>query len=144
MKLLQILTEELQVDYELYTVPDGAFGGYSNGTWNGIMREMYLRKADIGVQGLTPTSQRLRDVDFTVSFVDTYLAILRLKKSELSPINWRFLDGLEVSLLVAVLVSSFLAAICIYIFENVRYIFQRKPRVSSGEIMSYIWINIST
>ena len=67
----------------------------------------------------------------------SHFAILREKTSALSPINWRFLEGLEVPLLVAVLASSLLAFF-IYIFENVPCIFRIKPGVSSGEIMSYV------
>ncbi|XP_057309860.1 glutamate receptor ionotropic, NMDA 1-like [Hydractinia symbiolongicarpus] len=118
--LLKLICNEWQINFELYIAEDGAFGALTNGTWNGIINEVYSGKADIGVQGITPTAERNKVVDFSEGYRYNYYFIIRrtaLKK--LSFFNYKFLEPLDALLLLMMVASSIILQVMLFLFENV-------------------------
>ena len=139
VEIIALVMKDLELPFEIYMVKDGLFGGYINGTWNGIINEVYTNRADIGIQGLTATAQRYKDVDFTVGFTNTAVCVIKRKATTtLAPINWKFLELLDVSLIMALLVSSFITTVSIFTFENIGYLLHTRSHFASREIFSYI------
>ncbi|XP_057309339.1 glutamate receptor ionotropic, NMDA 2A-like [Hydractinia symbiolongicarpus] len=118
--LFMLILKEWQVNVELYIAEDGAFGAIKNGTWNGIINEVYSGNADIGIQALTPTVERIKVVDFSKGYQYSYFSIIRrttLKK--LSFITYEFLEPLDDFLLIIIAASSIILQIMLFLFENV-------------------------
>ena len=54
--LLIKMAEKLAFTYEIYEVEDKAWGGkYSNGSWDGLMRDLITMKADMAMTSLKIT-----------------------------------------------------------------------------------------
>lgn len=117
--LLTLIANDWHIKFKLYIAEDGAFGGVKNGTWNGIINEVYSDKADIGIQGITQTSQRQHVLDFSVGFQHSHFAIIRRTIQEENLSLWKFLDPLENLLLVMVVVTGIIVQIVLFFFENV-------------------------
>lgn len=136
--MLQI-AKRLDVDLNIYIVPDGQYGGLSNGSWNGIINEVYSGRADIGVQGLTPTTQRSEVVDFTDYFMLSYIGIIRRNEQEKLPVvNWVFLRTLKTDLLIGLLVAFVTVFVFMFVYENLLFILYKQNYYASREAFSYI------
>ncbi|XP_049528884.1 glutamate receptor ionotropic, kainate 2-like [Dermacentor silvarum] len=82
MDLLREISVSLGFRYQLRLVRDGAYGAQdSRGHWNGVMRELIDKEADLAIGDLTITSQREQAVDFTMPFMTLGVSIL-YKKTE--------------------------------------------------------------
>ncbi|XP_057309039.1 uncharacterized protein LOC130647266 [Hydractinia symbiolongicarpus] len=137
--LLKLISNEWKVKFELYIAEDGLFGGFNNGTWDGIINEVYSDNADIGIQGITPTAERSKVVDFSESFQYTYISIIRRTTLEkLSFINYEFLEPLDNILLVVIIISSILLHIMLFLFENVSVrLLKTGERFAWRDVFSY-------
>ncbi|XP_065285154.1 glutamate receptor ionotropic, kainate 2-like [Dermacentor albipictus] len=80
--LLREISVLLGFRYQLRLVRDAAYGALdSEGQWNGMMRELVDKEADLAVGDLTITSEREKAVDFTMPFMTLGVSIL-YKKTE--------------------------------------------------------------
>ncbi|XP_031550867.1 glutamate receptor 2-like isoform X2 [Actinia tenebrosa] len=66
--ILDQLARDLGFKYEINFSPDKAYGALINGEWNGMIRQLIDRKADMAVAALTVTESREKVVDFTVAY----------------------------------------------------------------------------
>ncbi|EFX79320.1 hypothetical protein DAPPUDRAFT_319599 [Daphnia pulex] len=62
--------------FEYVEPPDGAFGAFVNGSWNGLVGLVVRGKIDIVATALSVTYPRSQVVDFTFSFSDDPMALL--------------------------------------------------------------------
>ncbi|KAK3090570.1 hypothetical protein FSP39_012761 [Pinctada imbricata] len=86
--LLKIMSEEMRFDYELYEVPDKTWGlkDQRTGQWNGLIREIVERKADMVLTSLKITPKRSEAIDFSLPFLETGITILvSIRKGNISP-----------------------------------------------------------
>ncbi|KAJ8317865.1 hypothetical protein KUTeg_002956 [Tegillarca granosa] len=76
--LLRLLSDEMAFDYDLFEVPDKSFGVENpiTGQWNGLIRLLQDKKADMVVGSLQITPKRSEQVEFSVPFLGTGLAIV--------------------------------------------------------------------
>uniref|UniRef100_A0A5K3FZK0 Lig_chan-Glu_bd domain-containing protein n=1 Tax=Mesocestoides corti TaxID=53468 RepID=A0A5K3FZK0_MESCO len=75
MDLLIELMKDLNFEVELYEVKDRLWGGWTKDGWNGLVRELMDRKADMAITSLKITPNRSEQIDFSVPFLDTGIAI---------------------------------------------------------------------
>lgn len=121
IELLQYIIRKIDVEYDLYVVEDSTFGGFINGSWTGIINDVYSGKADVGVQGLSVIAHRQEYIDFTAPILHSYLGIVRRANEERTElINWIFfVNFLRTDLLVAFIVAFLINFLVIFICENV-------------------------
>jgi glutamate receptor, ionotropic, invertebrate len=69
--LINKMQQNLKFKYELEVVPDGNYGNYDPDTkkWNGLVRHLLDRKADLAVADMSITYERKTAVDFTMPFM---------------------------------------------------------------------------
>lgn len=70
--LLDAIAINLGFQYELYFVPDGKFGAENTTTneWNGLVREIIDKNADLAVAAMTINYARESVIDFTKPFMN--------------------------------------------------------------------------
>lgn len=57
---LILIMRDISIPFVIYNVEDNNFGSFKNGSWNGMVNDLYVGKADISMQSLTITSERLQ------------------------------------------------------------------------------------
>lgn len=75
------IAKVLNITYRIDIVPDGNYGNLNEetGEWNGVVRHIMDRKADIGACDLTITYERRTAVDFTMPFMTLGISVLYAK-----------------------------------------------------------------
>ncbi|CAH0390022.1 unnamed protein product [Bemisia tabaci] len=76
--LLQKISDMVRFDYTIELVPDGKYGvfDYETGEWNGIVRQLMDKKADLAVGSMTINYARESVIDFTKPFMNLGISIL--------------------------------------------------------------------
>ncbi|CAB3397418.1 unnamed protein product [Caenorhabditis bovis] len=115
--LLNKLATDIGFTYTLYKVRDEKWGLKSETGWNGLIADLMHNKADMCVTSLKLNSERARDIDFSLPFLDTGISIIvKIRSGVLSPTA--FLEPFEYSTWVIILfVCIHVAAISIFAFE---------------------------
>ncbi|CAH1400969.1 unnamed protein product [Nezara viridula] len=93
MDLIDEIARDLNFDYKFYLAPDGAYGSFNKETkqWNGLIKELRERKADLAICDLTITYERRSAVDFTMPFMNLGVSILYSKPTKQPPDLFSFL-----------------------------------------------------
>ncbi|CAJ0588131.1 unnamed protein product [Cylicocyclus nassatus] len=115
--LLNKLANDIGFTYTLYKVRDEKWGLKTDSGWNGLIADLINNKADMCVTSLKLNSERARDIDFSLPFLETGIAIIvKIRSGVLSPTA--FLEPFEYSTWVVILLVSIQgAALSIFIFE---------------------------
>ncbi|XP_068908898.1 glutamate receptor ionotropic, kainate 2-like [Tenebrio molitor] len=81
MDLIDGICKLYECNYEFELVPDNNYGKYDPKTkeWNGLIRHLLDRKADLAICDLTTTYERRKAVDFTNPFMTLGISILYAK-----------------------------------------------------------------
>ncbi|XP_003706416.2 glutamate receptor ionotropic, kainate 2 isoform X2 [Megachile rotundata] len=95
--LIEEISKLLKFKYEFELVPDGNYGSYVKETkqWNGLIRRLLDRDADLAICDLTITYERESAVDFTMPFMNLGISILYRKPEEKEPDLFSFLSPLS-------------------------------------------------
>ncbi|KAK0408937.1 hypothetical protein QR680_004250 [Steinernema hermaphroditum] len=115
--LLNKLASDIGFTYTLYKVRDEKWGLKTEYGWNGLIQDLINNKADMCVTSLKLNSERARDIDFSIPFLETGISIIvKIRSGVLSPTA--FLEPFEYSTWFSVLILSIQgAAWSIFIFE---------------------------
>lgn len=106
--LLDEIATMLHFDYEIFPVADGKFGNMDDkGNWNGMVKELVEKRADIGLGSLSVMAERENVIDFTVPYYDLVgiTILMRLPKAETS--LFKFLTVLENDVWLCILAAYF-------------------------------------
>ncbi|XP_050099710.1 glutamate receptor ionotropic, kainate 2-like isoform X2 [Anopheles aquasalis] len=78
LELIDGISKILGFQYRMELVPDGKYGSYNKVTkkWDGLVKHLLDRKADLAVCDLTITYERRTAVDFTMPFMTLGISIL--------------------------------------------------------------------
>ncbi|XP_064489101.1 glutamate receptor ionotropic, kainate 2-like [Ornithodoros turicata] len=99
--LIREIANILHFNYEFRLVRDGAYGSRDpKGAWNGMIRELIDREADLAIADLTISYIREEAVDFTMPFMTLGISIL-FRKPELEQTLLFFLTPLSVDVWVS-------------------------------------------
>ncbi|KAL3311862.1 Glutamate receptor ionotropic, NMDA 2B [Cichlidogyrus casuarinus] len=83
--LIQMM-KDLDFDVDMYEVPDGYWGGLTDSGWNGIVKEILDKKADMAVTSLKITPKRSEKIEFSVPFLETGIGFLvAVREGAISP-----------------------------------------------------------
>ncbi|XP_038053842.1 glutamate receptor ionotropic, kainate 2-like isoform X2 [Patiria miniata] len=116
--MLELIADEMNAKYELYLVPDGNYGGKNeDGTWNGLIGEVYYGRADLAVAGMVINSDREEVVDFTKPYMNYGVGILMQKPQKKTNV-FAFLEPLHIQVWGCVLASLFVVGVLIYIVDR--------------------------
>lgn len=83
--------------YRIEPVPGNAYGSYNKKTkkWDGLIKELLDRRADLAICDLTTTYERRAVVDFTTPFMTLGISILFSKPKKESPNLFSFMNPLS-------------------------------------------------
>nr|XP_033816875.1 glutamate receptor ionotropic, NMDA 2C [Geotrypetes seraphini] len=74
--ILKKLAKTVRFSYDLYLVTNGKHGKKVRGVWNGMIGEVYYKRADMAIGSLTINEERSEIVDFSVPFVETGISVM--------------------------------------------------------------------
>ncbi|XP_041354754.1 glutamate receptor ionotropic, kainate 2-like isoform X2 [Gigantopelta aegis] len=96
----------------------GGYGKSNNGLWNGIVRELMDRKADIGLGGMSITHDREKVIDFTKPFITLGITILYKKPTPKSPELFSFLSPLSVEVWVYMIAAYLCVSFMLFVIAR--------------------------
>ncbi|PNF31576.1 hypothetical protein B7P43_G00769, partial [Cryptotermes secundus] len=106
-------------DYEIYETPDKQFGNMDeNGKWNGMIKELMLKNADIGLGSLSVMAERENVVDFTVPYYDLVGITILMKKPKTATSLFKFLTVLENDVWLCILAAYFFTSFLMWVFDR--------------------------
>ncbi|CAH4035980.1 unnamed protein product [Pieris brassicae] len=107
-------------DYRLRLVPDNMYGAWDpdTGQWNGIVRELIDRKADIAVASMTISYAREVVIDFTKPFMNLGIGILFKVPSSQPTRLFSFLNPLAIEIWLYVLAAYILVSFTLFVMAR--------------------------
>lgn len=106
--LIEEIRQIVKFDYEISLSPDGNFGTMDeNGNWNGIIKELMEKRADIGLTSLSVMAERETVVDFTVPYYDLVGITIMMKLPRNPTSLFKFLTVLENNVWLSILGAYF-------------------------------------
>ena len=121
------IAERLELDYELY----------GEKTVTELLESVSSGNTDVAIAGITITSEREKNVDFTHSFFESGLQILVPIRSEASPINtfvWLAFSPILLKTIGVLLIVIIISAHLLWFFER-----KRNPEMFPQEYVKGIW-----
>ncbi|ESO98322.1 hypothetical protein LOTGIDRAFT_114647 [Lottia gigantea] len=119
IELLKRISYLLDFDYILYDSPDGMYGSMDDdGNWNGAIKELIDKKADIAVGPISVMAERENVVDFTVPYYDLVGLTILMKKPEFDYTLGKFLTVLDEDVWFCIIGAFFLFSILICVFDK--------------------------
>lgn len=106
--LLDEIAKLVKFEYVIHEVEDKKFGNMDeNGEWNGIVRKLMDKQADIGLGSMSVMAERETVIDFTVPYYDLVgITIMMLLPSTPSSL-FKFLTVLETDVWLFILGAYF-------------------------------------
>ncbi|XP_077988455.1 glutamate receptor ionotropic, delta-2-like [Glandiceps talaboti] len=150
MDLIMQIADTLKVKYELYEVPDNKYGSQNDdGTWNGLVGEVYYGRAHLAVAGMIITSSRGTVVDFTKPFMN-YGASILIRKPQQTTNTFAFLRPLRISVWGCIAASILFTGIVLCVLDRLSPFssYNLKKNKPSREtvrftLMNSIWFTFS-
>lgn len=117
--LLDAIRETVPFEYEVREVEDHEYGSLSdNGSWNGMMRELIDKRADIALSSLWVMAEREKVVDFTVPYYDLVGLTIMMQKTKTSTSLFKFLTVLENEVWLCILAAYFFTSFLMWLFDR--------------------------
>jgi len=117
--LLDAIRETVPFEYEIREVEDQQYGALSeNGSWNGMMRELIDKRADIGLSSFWVMAEREKVVDFTVPYYDLVGLTIMMQKTKTSTSLFKFLTVLENEVWLCILAAYFFTSFLMWLFDR--------------------------
>nr|XP_057906293.1 glutamate receptor ionotropic, NMDA 2B-like isoform X2 [Doryrhamphus excisus] len=115
--ILKKIAKSVKFTYDLYLVTNGKHGKKINGTWNGMVGEVVLKKAHMAVGSLTINEERSEVIDFSVPFIETGISVM-VSRSNGTVSPSAFLEPFSADVWVMMFVMLLLvSAVAVFIFE---------------------------
>ncbi|XP_032516645.2 ionotropic receptor 25a [Danaus plexippus] len=117
--LIEEIRQIVKFDYEITLAPDGSFGVMDeNGNWNGIIKELMEKRADIGLTSLSVMAERENVVDFTVPYYDLVGITILMKLPRTPTSLFKFLTVLENDVWLSILAAYFFTSFLMWVFDK--------------------------
>ncbi|XP_045532788.1 ionotropic receptor 25a-like [Pieris brassicae] len=117
--LMDEISQILKFDYEISLSPDGKFGAIDeSGNWNGIIKELMEKRADIGLSSLSVMAEREDVVDFTIPYYDLVGLAILMKVPQKTSSLFKFLTVLEDDVWFSILAAYFFVSFFMWVFEK--------------------------
>ncbi|KAG8282323.1 Ionotropic receptor 25a [Homalodisca vitripennis] len=117
--LIEEISKMLGFEYDIYIAPDNSFGFMDeNGQWNGMIKELIEKRADIALGSLAVMAERENVVDFTVPYYDLVGISILMKKPKIPTSLFKFLSVLEKDVWLCILSAYFLTSLLMWVFDR--------------------------
>ncbi|XP_039277723.1 glutamate receptor ionotropic, kainate 2 isoform X8 [Nilaparvata lugens] len=115
--LLREIANMVGFEYQIQLVPDGKYGVFDHetGEWNGIVRQLMDKKADLAVGSMTINYARESVIDFTKPFMNLGISILFKVPTSAPTRLFSFMNPLAVEIWLYVLAAYVLVSITMFI-----------------------------
>ncbi|KAL4648114.1 glutamate receptor ionotropic, NMDA 2C-like [Arapaima gigas] len=115
--ILKKLSRTIKFSYDLYLVTNGKHGKMVKGVWNGMIGEVFYKRADMAIGSLTINEERSEIIDFSVPFVETGISVMVARSNgTVSPSA--FLEPYSPAVWVMMFVMCLtVVAVTVFIFE---------------------------
>ncbi|XP_029945805.1 glutamate receptor, ionotropic, N-methyl D-aspartate 2Ca [Salarias fasciatus] len=115
--ILKKLSRTTKFSYDLYLVTNGKHGKLVRGVWNGMIGEVFYKRADMAIGSLTINEERSEIIDFSVPFVETGISVMVARSNgTVSPSA--FLEPYSPAVWVMMFVMCLtVVAITVFVFE---------------------------
>nr|ARN17848.1 ionotropic receptor 2 [Cephus cinctus] len=117
--LLNEIREILMFEYEIREVDDKLFGNMDEeGNWNGMIKELKDKRADIALGSLSVMAERENVVDFTVPYYDLVGITILMLKPKTPTSLFKFLTVLENDVWLCILAAYFFTSFLMWVFDR--------------------------
>ncbi|XP_037925814.1 glutamate receptor ionotropic, kainate 2 isoform X1 [Hermetia illucens] len=115
--LLKGIAQQVGFQYQIRLVPDHMYGVFDPETkqWNGIVRELMERRADLAVASMTINYARESVIDFTKPFMNLGIGILFKKSERIQNRSFSFMNPLAVEIWFYIAFAYMLVSMTIWI-----------------------------
>lgn len=104
--LMNLIAENMDFEYEIEELPE--FGKMDDeGNWNGVIKKLIDKEADIALGTMSVMSERETVIDFTVPFYDLVGITILMKLPQTPSSLFKFLTVLETNVWLCILGSYF-------------------------------------
>lgn len=106
--LIDEIASIVKFDYQILEVEDGKFGNMDEkGEWNGIIRKLIDKQADIGLGSMSVMAERETVIDFTVPYYDLVGITIMMQLPSTPSSLFKFLTVLETNVWLCILAAYF-------------------------------------
>ncbi|XP_033607884.1 glutamate receptor ionotropic, kainate 1 isoform X11 [Cryptotermes secundus] len=128
--LLKEIAAMVGFEYHIELVPDGKYGVYDleSGEWNGIVRQLMDKKADLAVGSMTINYARESVIDFTKPFMNLGISILFKVPTDKESTFFTFMDPLGLDIWLLALAAFSLAFFTLFALARFSPYEWRNPR----------------
>ncbi|XP_029440303.1 glutamate receptor ionotropic, NMDA 2D [Rhinatrema bivittatum] len=145
--ILKRLAKTIGFTYDLYLVTNGKHGKKIEGVWNGMIGEVFYKRADMAIGSLTINEERSEIIDFSVPFVETGISVM-VSRSNGTVSPSAFLEPYSPAVWVMMFVMCLtVVAITVFVFEyfspvgyNRSLAASKQPGGSKFTIGKSIWL----
>ncbi|XP_023215775.1 ionotropic receptor 25a-like [Centruroides sculpturatus] len=117
--LLNEIKKILKFEYTIFETEDGKFGAMNEkGEWNGMIKDLKDRKAEIALGPISVMAERETVVDFTVPYYDLVGITILMKKTKVASSLFKFLTVLENKVWGCILAAYFFTSFLMYLFDR--------------------------
>ncbi|CAG9857523.1 unnamed protein product [Phyllotreta striolata] len=115
--LIDKIADILKFDYELVAVDK--FGTMDeNGKWNGMVKELMEKRADVALGSMSVMAERENVIDFTVPYYDLVGISILMKLPETPTSLFKFLTVLENDVWLCILAAYFFTSFLMWVFDR--------------------------
>ncbi|XP_017493316.1 PREDICTED: glutamate receptor ionotropic, kainate 2 isoform X1 [Rhagoletis zephyria] len=118
--LLKAIAKQVGFQYKIELVPDNMYGVYNpdTNTWNGIVRELMERRADLAVASMTINYARESVIDFTKPFMNLGIGILFKVPTSQPTRLFSFMNPLAMEIWLYVLAAYVLVSFTLFVMAR--------------------------
>ncbi|KAK1126381.1 hypothetical protein K0M31_005019 [Melipona bicolor] len=133
--LLKWIARQVGFQYAIRLVPDHMYGVYDPKTkeWNGIVRELMEKRADLAVASMTINYARESVIDFTKPFMNLGIGILFKVPSSQPTRLFSFMNPLAVEIWLYVLAAYMLVSFTLFVMARFSPYEWNNPHPCLGE-----------
>ncbi|XP_033188230.1 glutamate receptor ionotropic, kainate 2-like isoform X5 [Bombus vosnesenskii] len=119
--LLKEIAHMVGFAYRIELVPDGKYGvyDYETGEWNGIVRQLIDKKADLAVGSMTINYARESVIDFTKPFMNLGISILFKVPTSHPARLFSFMNPLAIQIWLYVLAAYVLVSVMMFVVARI-------------------------
>ncbi|KAK9891689.1 hypothetical protein WA026_015657 [Henosepilachna vigintioctopunctata] len=117
--MMESIANIMNINFTLELASDNKFGDLDeNGSWNGVIKDLLDRKADIGLGTMRASASRQLVIDFTVPYYEPVGFILLMKSFRSKPSFIKFIHVLDAGVWVVSLIALAISSALIWVFDK--------------------------